>query len=142
VNDRLDGWKAVAAYLRKSVRTAQRWERELGLPVHRMQTETGEIIYAFSAEIDSWVRERERAPRPPRPALDAGHLPASNADPRSVVGAIPFHALGGFSHHPAIPQMVPSILVPLSPGQRVLPWLAGGGILLLGTLIGWLLARM
>jgi hypothetical protein len=134
VNDRLDGWKAVAAHLRKSVRTAQRWERELGLPVHRMQTETGEIIYAFSSEIDSWARERERAPRGPRPAVDAGPPPA--------VGAIPFHALGGFSHHQAIPQMVPSILVPLSPGQRVLPWLAGGGILLLGTLIGWLLGRM
>jgi hypothetical protein len=142
VNDRLDGWKAVASYLRKSVRTAQRWERELGLPVHRMQTETGEIIYAFSAEIDDWVRERERGPRTPRPASLAGPRPAASADPRSGVAAIPFHALGGFSHHPAIPQMVPSILVPLSPGQRVLSWLAGGGILLVGTLIGWLLARM
>jgi hypothetical protein len=87
------------------------------------------------------VRELERGPRP-RPASDTGPRPAAGADPRSVVNAIPFHALGGFSHHPAIPQMVPSILVPLSPGQRVLPWLAGGGILLLGTLIGWLLARV
>jgi hypothetical protein len=134
VNDRLDGWKAVAAHLRKSVRTAQRWERELGLPVHRMQTETGEIVYGFSSEIDNWVRERERAPRTARPAPDGGIRPEGSA--------LPFQALSAFTHHQAVPQMVPSFLVPISPAQRVLPWLAGGGILLAGTLIGWMLARI
>jgi hypothetical protein len=134
VNDRLDGWKAVAAHLRKSVRTAQRWERELGLPVHRMQTETGEIVYAFTSEIDNWVRDRERAPRTARSAPEPGVRPDAPA--------LPFQALSGFAHHHAIPHMVPSILVPISPTQRVLPWLAGGGILLAGTLIGWLLARV
>ena len=133
VNDRLDGWKAVAAHLRKSVRTAQRWERELGLPVHRMQAETGEIVYAFTSEIDTWVRERERGPRVMRSAAEP--------DVRGDIRAMPFQALGGFPHHQAIPHMVPSILVPLSPTQRLVPWLAGGGILLLGTLIGWVLAR-
>jgi hypothetical protein len=134
VNDRLDGWKAVAAHLRKSVRTAQRWERELGLPVHRMQTETGEIVYAFSSEIDGWVRERAREPRTARAVPDSGHRPEGVA--------MPLQALGGFQHHQAMPQLVPSILVPISPGQRVLPWLVGSGILLAGALIGWLLARM
>lgn len=133
MNDRLDGWKAVAAHLRKSVRTAQRWEREFGLPVHRMQAETGEIIYAFTSEIDNWIRDRERAPRVAR---------SPEADGRSVVGAIPIQALSGFHHPRAIPHMVPSILVPMSPAQRLMPWLAGGGILLVGTLIGWTLARI
>lgn len=134
MNDRLDGWKAVAAHLRKSVRTAQRWERDLGLPVHRMQAETGEIIYAFSLEIDAWVRERERGPRVVRPAPDVSV--------RADVGAIPFQAFGGLPHHQAIPHMVPSILVPVTANQRLLSWLAGGGILLAGTLIGWMLARL
>jgi hypothetical protein len=134
VNDRLDGWKAVAAHLRKSVRTAQRWERELGLPVHRMQTETGEIVYAFSSEIDNWVRDRERAPRVVRPVPDVGARP----EPASM----PFQAFGGFPHHQAIPHMMPSLLVPISPAQRVVPWLAGGGMMLLGALIGWLVGRM
>ena len=33
--DRLDSWKEVAAYLKRDVTTAQRWERREGLPIHR-----------------------------------------------------------------------------------------------------------
>ena len=33
--DRLDSWKAIATYLKRDVRTVQRWERKEGLPVHR-----------------------------------------------------------------------------------------------------------
>src|SRR3954463_10845884 len=33
---RLDSWKEIAAYLRRGVRTVQRWERDEGLPVHRL----------------------------------------------------------------------------------------------------------
>ncbi len=35
--DRLDSWKEIAAYLRRSVRCVQRWERTEGLPVLRHQ---------------------------------------------------------------------------------------------------------
>ena len=34
--DRLDSWKEIAAYLRKGLRTVQRWERTEGLPVRRL----------------------------------------------------------------------------------------------------------
>ncbi len=34
--ERLDSWKEIAAYLRRGARTLQRWEREEGLPVHRL----------------------------------------------------------------------------------------------------------
>ena len=50
---RLDGWKAIAAYLGKdSARTAQRYEREFGLPVHRLSLKGGDTVYAFKAELD------------------------------------------------------------------------------------------
>ena len=45
--DRLNGWKEIAGFLGKGVRTVQRWERELGLPVHRLGREGGEIVFAF-----------------------------------------------------------------------------------------------
>jgi len=35
---RLESWKEIAAYLGRDVRTAQRWERLGGLPVHRLRT--------------------------------------------------------------------------------------------------------
>lgn len=56
----LDGWKEIAAYLRRSVRSAQRWERTLGLPVHRMVTpEGGRVVYAQRHEIDAWRRRHD-----------------------------------------------------------------------------------
>jgi hypothetical protein len=52
--DTLNGWKEIAAFLGKSVRTAQRWERELGLPTHRIKTPDGQIIFSKRSEIDVW----------------------------------------------------------------------------------------
>src|SRR5215472_9609372 len=48
---RLDSWKEIAAYLRRSVRTVTRWEREQRLPVHRHKTGT---VYAYKPELDAW----------------------------------------------------------------------------------------
>jgi Tfp pilus assembly protein PilF len=54
---RLDSWKEIASYLRRGVRTAQRWEREAGLPVRRVAAERGGV-YAFRADIDAWWQSR------------------------------------------------------------------------------------
>jgi hypothetical protein len=54
---RLNGWKEIAAHLGKGTRTAQRWEKEYGLPVHRVGREGGEIVFAFRDEIDRWSRQ-------------------------------------------------------------------------------------
>jgi serine/threonine protein kinase/Tol biopolymer transport system component len=55
---RLDSWKEVAAYLGRGVRTVQRWERDEGLPVHRLAHEKRGSIYAYSDEVDAWWRSR------------------------------------------------------------------------------------
>jgi hypothetical protein len=53
--DVLNGWKEIAAHLGRSARSVQRWERDLGLPVHRIPTpEGGSIVYARRSEVDSW----------------------------------------------------------------------------------------
>jgi hypothetical protein len=52
--DRLDGWKEIAAYLRRSVRCVQRWERTEGLPVLRLQHAKGATVYAYRPEVDQW----------------------------------------------------------------------------------------
>lgn len=53
---RLNGWKEIAAYLGKSVRSVQRWEVELRLPVRRLGRDGGEIVFAFKSEVDAWSR--------------------------------------------------------------------------------------
>jgi Tol biopolymer transport system component len=57
-NDRLDSWKEIATYLKRGVRTVQRWERDAGLPVHRLATEKRGAIYAYKTEIDLWWQTR------------------------------------------------------------------------------------
>lgn len=57
---RLNGWKDIATYLGKGVRTVQRWEKVYGLPVHRIGQEHGDIVFAFAREIDRWLVEFEQ----------------------------------------------------------------------------------
>ena len=50
-NERLDSWKEISAYLKRGVRTVQRWEREAGLPVHRLATEKRGLVHAYKTTI-------------------------------------------------------------------------------------------
>ena len=45
-------------YLGRGVRTVQRWEREEGLPVHRLAHEKRGTVYAHREEIDAWWARR------------------------------------------------------------------------------------
>lgn len=56
---RLDSWKEIAAYLRRDVRTVQRWERGEGLPVHRHLHDKQGTVYAYQSELDEWWHGRE-----------------------------------------------------------------------------------
>jgi CheY-like chemotaxis protein len=51
----LKSWKEIASYLHCGVRTAQRWENELGLPVQRPAGPDRNVVLAFSEELDQWV---------------------------------------------------------------------------------------
>src|SRR6516165_11214344 len=57
---RLDSWKEIAAYLKRDVRTVQRWEKDEGLPVHRLQHGKQGSVYAQPAELDVWWEGRRR----------------------------------------------------------------------------------
>ncbi len=56
--DILDSWKEIAAYLKKSERTCRRWEKEFGLPVHRMDASPKAHIFAYKHELDKWIHEK------------------------------------------------------------------------------------
>src|SRR5262249_17942317 len=49
----LNAWQDVASYLGVSVRTAQNWEKTMGLPIRRMPGRRGRIV-ADPAELDRW----------------------------------------------------------------------------------------
>jgi hypothetical protein len=51
----LTSWKEIADYLGVTERTAQKWEREQGLPVRRLPGEKGRVS-ASTVELDRWRR--------------------------------------------------------------------------------------
>jgi Tol biopolymer transport system component len=85
LQDRLDSWKAIAAYLKRDVTTVQRWERREGMPVHRHLHDKQGSVYAFCSELDVWSKGRRTATAqneesPSEPAaqiVTAPHPPAS-----------------------------------------------------------------
>jgi tetratricopeptide (TPR) repeat protein len=55
-----DSWKEIANYLKTSVRTVQRWEKDECLPVHRHAHARQDTVYAYQDEIDAWRSDRDR----------------------------------------------------------------------------------
>lgn len=56
--ERLEGWKQIAAYLKRDVRTVQRWERTEQFPVRRqMHRKLGSVL-ALTKELDDWMDKR------------------------------------------------------------------------------------
>ncbi len=84
LEDRLDSWKEIAAYLKRDVTTVQRWEKREGMPVHRHLHDKMGSVYASRAELDAWMSARN-----PQAAQENGnsatspHLPV--ASPRSPI---------------------------------------------------------
>ena len=62
--ERLDSWKEIASYLGREVRTAQRWEKQECLPVHRHFHQKTSSVYGFKTEIDEWRDNRSRRSDP------------------------------------------------------------------------------
>ncbi len=65
---RLTSWKEIAVYLRSSVRTCQKYEARMALPVHRLDGSPKAHVFAYPEELDAWladkVDERAKEPKP------------------------------------------------------------------------------
>lgn len=67
--DLLTSWKEIANYMGKGVRTVQRWEATLGLPVIRPSDSHSGIVMARPSDLEAWLESgRQRL----HPNLD-GH---------------------------------------------------------------------
>jgi tetratricopeptide (TPR) repeat protein len=53
---RLNGWKEIAAYLDRGERTVKRWESDRGLPIHRIPGGGRAAVHAFKPELDDWLQ--------------------------------------------------------------------------------------
>ena len=55
----LVSWKEIASFLGRAERTVKRWERERGLPVRRIPGGERGGVYAYPAELRSWLLGEE-----------------------------------------------------------------------------------
>lgn len=51
----LNSWKEIASFLDRGVRTVQRWERDLRLPVHRIGAGKRSPVFASVHELKFWI---------------------------------------------------------------------------------------
>ncbi len=60
----LDNWKEIASYLGRTGKTCRNWEKEYGLPVHRLDGSPRAHVFAYADELERWkeemLREEER----------------------------------------------------------------------------------
>jgi tetratricopeptide (TPR) repeat protein len=54
----LESWKEISDYLKRSVKTCQRWERELDLPIRRLDGTPRARVFAYKHELDNWLEDK------------------------------------------------------------------------------------
>jgi tetratricopeptide (TPR) repeat protein len=75
---RLESWKEIAVFFDRDEKTVRRWEKDLGLPVHRQPGVSKGRVYAFAPELSEWLAK-------PRTLRAQG---VSERDPELVVTAV------------------------------------------------------
>lgn len=98
----LSGWKEIAVYLGVGVRTAQDYEKNLNLPVHRQPGEKGRV-FAAPGELEAWRRQTSSNAAPVPAEVPIAAPPPIAARPvttrtflLAAFAAVPVFALGAY----------------------------------------------
>ena len=59
--ERLVSWKGIAAFFERDERTVKRWERDRGLPVHRVPGGERGGVFAYPSELKDWLHSHQHA---------------------------------------------------------------------------------
>ncbi|HET9400409.1 MAG TPA: hypothetical protein VFO34_05620 [Candidatus Acidoferrales bacterium] len=117
--DRLDSWKEIASYLKREIRTVQRWEESEGLPIHRHLHRKQGSVYAFKSELDAWWKNHTPPNgNPPDPADPLTELTLDDVIPRADTSPLAIQetapsdgsASHALSQSPATPRDRPQTL--------------------------------
>ena len=72
----LDSWKEIAVFLNRGIRTAQRWERDEDLPIHRHRHNRRGTVWAFASEVSAWLNTRDgESQTPPTQFVTGSRVP-------------------------------------------------------------------
>lgn len=54
----LESWKEISDYLKRTVKTCQRWEQDLDLPIRRLDGTPRARVFAYKDELDYWLEDK------------------------------------------------------------------------------------
>lgn len=57
----LSSWKEIAHFFGKGVRTVQRWEKTLDLPIHRPPGAPSNVVLARTSDLEEWMHRGQAA---------------------------------------------------------------------------------
>jgi Tfp pilus assembly protein PilF len=81
---RLNSWKSIGAYFERDERTVKRWERQRGLPVHRIPGAGRSSVYAYTSELTEWLKTTD-ALSDPSISDEEAHVEAAVAEVPAVL---------------------------------------------------------
>jgi hypothetical protein len=67
-------WKEIATFLGRGVRTVQRWEATLGLPIRRPNGYGSNVVVATESELRQWLRQSGERSDSHRTGIDAASI--------------------------------------------------------------------
>jgi tetratricopeptide (TPR) repeat protein len=102
-NHRLDSWKEIAAFFGRDERTVRRWEKERGLPAHRVPGGGRGGVFAYTDELREWLKGRAEELEP----TEAQAIPSSDEDEKV------FATNGQTEAMPSQPSNGPVVLAPV-----------------------------
>jgi tetratricopeptide (TPR) repeat protein len=83
----LESWKEISSFLGRDVRTCMRWERDLGLPIHRLDGSPRARVFAFKDELSAWLDRKLHE-------HDGEHRPNGHAPSAAGLAPAPTPAVG------------------------------------------------
>src|SRR5271165_489074 len=123
---RLDSWKEIAAFFGRDERTVNRWEKDLGLPVHRLPGAKGRV-YAYTDELSTWLATSRNGAASPEAAVANLKVITGQTSPAVLVS-------------PSAPlELVPTSSVPRNgghnePGRTKRSWLVAAAVISMAAL--------
>src|SRR5580698_6844991 len=95
-NSRLEktlvSWKEIAVYLNRAERTVKRWERERGLPVHRVPGGERGGVFAYPDELADWLKGKALELEADDPT-SSNPISVSVADPATQQKVVPIESV-------------------------------------------------
>jgi len=105
---RLESWGEIAFYLKRDIRTAQRWGKHFGLPVRRIKIGKQSQVYAYRSELDRWILERQ--PKPEAENVDSEDEPGISDDANETdVSPPPVQTVNGKNHFATLAPPKPTV---------------------------------